>query len=246
MSLISLGMRSAALRAAFGVPAERAMISAATAMPQPYPTMSDGSDDRDDGPVRPTNVPLNAASSFDLVLRANRGERQALDALMARYLPRLQRWAHGRLPPAARGALQTHDLVHETLTDVIEHLPSFEPRHEGAFQGYVRTTLWNKIRDLARHHSRTGPHEPLPPDLAAEEWSPLDLAVGRETLDRYEAALERLRPNDKALIVARIEMRLPYPEMAAMFEKPSVAAVHMAVSRALVKLAKEMAHERKR
>jgi hypothetical protein len=34
-----------------------------------------------------------------------------------------------------------------------------------------------------------------------------------------EGALERLRPEDKALIVARIEMGLPYPEIAAMFGK---------------------------
>jgi RNA polymerase sigma-70 factor (ECF subfamily) len=208
--------------------------------------MSDGAHNRESGPVSSTDASLSATSSFDLVLRANRGERQALNTLMARYLPRLQRWAHGRLPPAARSALQTQDLVQETLKDVIEHLPSFEPRHEGAFQGYVRTTLWNKIRDLARQHSRRGPSVQLDPDLPAKDWSPLDLAVGRETLDRYEAALECLRPDDKALIVARIEMGLPYPEMAAMFEKPSVAAVHMAVSRALVKLAEEMAHERKR
>lgn len=222
------------------------MMSAATAPVELRFPMSDGAHNRHGASAPSTTDSLSATSSFDLVLRANRGEAQALDALLARYLPRLQRWAHGRLPPAARGALQTHDLVQDTLLHVIERLPSFNPRHEGAFQGYVRTTLWNRIRDLARHHSRTGPAVPLDTDIAAEDWSPLDLAVGRETLDRYEAALERLRPEDKALIVARIEMGLPYPEIAAMFEKPSVAAVHMAVSRALVKLAEEMAHERKR
>jgi RNA polymerase sigma-70 factor (ECF subfamily) len=208
--------------------------------------MSDGAPNRAAGPAPSTTESLSATSSFDLVLRANRGEAQALEALMARYLPRLQRWALGRLPAAARSALQTQDLVQDTLMHVIQRLPSFNPRHEGAFQGYVRTTLWNRIRDLARQHSRRGPAVPIDADVPADDWSPLDLAVGRETLDRYEAALDRLRPDDKALIVARIEMALPYPEMAAMFEKPSVAAVHMAVSRALVKLAEEMAHERKR
>jgi len=153
---------------------------------------------------------------------------------------------YGMAVRLTRDTDRAQDLVQDTLMHVIERLPSFNPRHEGAFQGYVRTTLWNRIRDLARHHSRTGPAVPLDTDIAAEDWSPLDLAVGRETLDRYEAALERLRPDDKALIVARIEMGLPYQEIAAMFEKPSVAAVHMAVSRALVKLAEEMAHERKR
>jgi RNA polymerase sigma-70 factor, ECF subfamily len=222
------------------------MIAASTARLQSRPAMTDEEHDRDT-PAPPDSAPLSATSSFDLVLRANRGEAQALEALIARYLPRLQRWAHGRLPPAARGALQTQDLVQDTLMHVVERLPSFNPRHEGAFQGYVRTALWNRIRDLARHQQRTGgPSVPLDPDIAAADWSPLDLAVGRETLDRYEAALERLRPDDKALIVARIELGLPFAEIAEMFDKPSVAAVHMALSRALVKLAEEMAHERKR
>lgn len=189
---------------------------------------------------------VGAASSFDLVLRSNAGDRAALEALCERYTPRLQRWAHGRIPPAARGALQTHDLVQDTLIRVIERLPSFNPRHEGAFQAYVRTALWNRIRDIARQYQRTGGQDPLDPELAGKEDSPLDVAIGHETLERYEAALDRLRPEEKELIIARIEMGLPHAEIAAMFEKPSVAAVHMAVSRALVRLAEEMAHERKR
>ena len=207
--------------------------------------MSDGAHDRHGGTVPATDA-SSATSSFDLVLRANSGDGPALDALLARYLPRLQRWAHGRLPPAARGALQTQDLVQDTLMKVIERLPSFNPRHEGAFQGYVRTALLNRVRDLARQHQRRGPSVPLESDLAGEECSPLELAVGQQTLERYEAALDRLRPDDKALIVARIELDLPYAEIAAMFEKPSVAAAQVALSRALVKLAEEMAHERQR
>ncbi len=53
----------------------------------------------------------------------------------------------------ARGALQTEDLVQDTLTHVLGHLTAFNPRHEGAFQGYVRTALWNRIRDIARRKS---------------------------------------------------------------------------------------------
>ncbi len=221
-------------------------MSAATALFEPRHPMSDGAHDRDGGPVPSAGESHGATSSFDLVVRANRGEGPALDALLARYLPRMQRWAHGRLPPAARGALQTQDLVQDTLMHVLERLPSFNPRHEGAFQGYVRTALLNRVRDLARQYQRRGPAVPLDDDLAGEEHSPLDLAVGRQMLDRYETALDRLRPDDKALIVARIELGLPFAEIAAMFEKPSVAAAHVALSRALVKLAEEMAHERQR
>ena len=112
--------------------------------------------------------------------------------------------------------------------------------------GVCPDSLWNRIRDIARQYQRTGPPDPLDTDMAGKEDSPLDLAIGHETLERYEAALERLRPEEKELIIARIEMGLPHAEIAVMFDKPSVAAVHMALSRALVRLAEEMAHERKR
>jgi RNA polymerase sigma-70 factor, ECF subfamily len=196
--------------------------------------------------VKAKNTSSDAATSLELVLRASAGDQTAYTELYARYKPRLQRWAHNRLPLGTRGALQTEDLVQDTLTRVFEHLGTFNPRHEGAFQGYVRTTLLNRIRDLARRHKRRGTPDPLSSGIVALEPSPLDEAIGSETLARYDAALERLRPEERELIIARIEMGLPYPEIAIMFEKPSVPAVHMAVSRALIKLAEEMAHERKR
>jgi hypothetical protein len=37
-------------------------------------------------------------SSLTLLERAQAGDRAALDLLVARYLPRLQSWASGRLP----------------------------------------------------------------------------------------------------------------------------------------------------
>jgi len=210
------------------------------------PWMDETTPDDSVTPVATVSSSTSAASSFDLVQRANAGDQEALDTLFARYLPRLQRWAHGRVPPAARNALQSHDLVQDTLVRVLEGLPSFKPRHEGAFQGYVRTVLWNRIRDIARQYQRVGAPGILDSDLAGHEPSPFELAKARETSDRYETALERLREEERELIIARIEMGLPHAEIAAMFNKPSVAAVHMAVSRALVRLAEEMAYERKR
>src|SRR5687767_3598084 len=65
---------------------------------------------------------MENASEATLVLiaRARDGDADALNDLCARYLPRLQRWAHGRLPSGARGAIDTHDLVQETLTHVVQ------------------------------------------------------------------------------------------------------------------------------
>jgi RNA polymerase sigma-70 factor, ECF subfamily len=188
----------------------------------------------------------HAVSSIDLVVRAQAGDAAALDDLCARYLPKLHRWAHGRLPASARGALDTHDLVQETLTHVVRNLDHFEPRHEGAFQGYVRQALLNRIRDLARRGQRRGIPEVLDSTETAADPSPLEEAIGQEALARYEAALAQLRSEDREAIVARIELGLTYPEVMTALGKTSIPATHMAVSRALVRLAEGMAHERKR
>ena len=187
-----------------------------------------------------------ALTSFELVQRARAGDADALNDLWARYLPRLTRWAHGRLPASARGALDTHDLVQDTLTNVVQRLDKFEPRHEGAFQGYLRQALLNRIRDEARRGVRRGPAEPLESVHPTSDPSPLEEAIGQEALERYEAALNRLRPDDREAIIARIELGLPYPEVAAALGKPSIPATHMAVSRALVRLAQEMARDTSR
>jgi RNA polymerase sigma factor (sigma-70 family) len=185
-----------------------------------------------------------AESSFDLVQRAKGGDADAAGQLCARYLPRLRRWAHRRLPESVRNGLETNDLVQDTLTQVLQQLPSFEPRHEGAFQGYVRQTLLNRIRDEARRGRRRGTPEVLDTAVASGESSPLEEAIGQETLERFEAALARLRPADREAIIARIELRLPYPEIAACLGKSSVNAAYVAVNRAIVRLAAEMAHGR--
>jgi RNA polymerase sigma factor (sigma-70 family) len=189
---------------------------------------------------------VSAVTSFELVIRAKAGDRAALEVLFTRYLTRLQRWAHGRLPPGARHALQTYDLVQDTLKSAFEHLPNFSPRHEGAFQGYVRTILRNRLNDILRQYQRRGTPEPLDAALPGHETSPFELAAFAETLARYDAALDRLRPEEKELIVARVELCLSHAEIAEQFGKPTAGAANMAVSRALIRLAQEMADDRQR
>jgi RNA polymerase sigma factor (sigma-70 family) len=185
--------------------------------------------------------PNDAETTFELVRRAHDGDAAACDELCARYLPRLRRWAHGRLPPWARGSLDTQDLVQDTFIQVLRHIHEFNPRHEGAFHGYLRTTLLNKIRDEIRHSRRQPPAGELPIDEPASDPSPLEEAIGSEAVERYESALGRLRPEDSVAIILRIEMGYSYAEIAAAMEKPSIPAANMAVNRALVKLAQEMA-----
>src|SRR5437867_6993211 len=72
-------------------------------------------------------APADASTTFALVRRAHDGDTTALDELCARYLPRLERWAHGRLPVWARGSVETHDLVQDTFIQVLRRLHDFVP-----------------------------------------------------------------------------------------------------------------------
>ena len=188
-----------------------------------------------------TNTP--AESSVHLLDRARGGDAAALDALLARHLPRLRRWATGRLPRWARDIADTQDLVQETLLQTFKRIDRFEPRGEGALGAYLRQAVLNRIRDEYRRAGRRPAPAELdsqaPDDVAA---SPLDRAIGEETVQRYEAALERLRGEDREAIIARIEMGLTYEELAKLLEKPTANAARMAVERALVRLAAEMGH----
>lgn len=180
------------------------------------------------------------ASSMTLLRRAQSGDDDALNDLCARYLPRLERWARGRLPAWARTALDTQDLVQLTITQVARNLRSFEPRHEGAFQAYVRRALLNQVRDEIRRARRHAPPDVLESDRPSLEPSPLELAVGQELLDRYDAALERLKESDREAIVVRVEMGLNWTQVADALGKNSPEAAQMTVRRALLRLAKEM------
>ena len=196
-------------------------------------------------PVSPgKNVPDHgsAEASFALLLRAKGGDEQAREALFARYLPRVRRWAHGRLPAYSRSLLNTDDLAQEVLCRAIISLETFEPRHEGAFQGFLRQVMMNRVRDEVRGaRRRPAGDELIEDDHIAEDPSPMELAIGQEALERYEAALQRLKPQERELIVARCELDFSNEEIATLFDKPTPSAARVAVGRALARLAEEMA-----
>jgi RNA polymerase sigma factor (sigma-70 family) len=181
------------------------------------------------------------ATTADLLQRAKLGDEDARNELFARYLPSLRRWARGRLPRWTRDLRDTEDVVQETLLQTLKNISAFEPRHEGALQAYLRQALMNRVRDEVRRVARRGFTEEIVDDRHVDERpSPLDEAIGREALDRYEAALARLRPAERELVIARVELGQSYQQIAAAHAKASADAARMAVSRALLRLAEEM------
>jgi RNA polymerase sigma-70 factor (ECF subfamily) len=190
-------------------------------------------------PTEPTGA--NLATTVDLLARARAGDRSALEALFARYGPELTRFARGRLPRWARDMAETVDLVQETLFQTFKQIGNFEWRGEGALRAYMRQALMNRIRDELRRAGRRPAAVPISEHSPDEAPSPLELAIGREGVEKYEAALGRLKDDDREAIIARVEMGLSYDEIAEATGRSTPNAARMAVVRALLRLSEEMA-----
>ena len=189
---------------------------------------------------RPPLPDTSATASLVLLERVRAGDTSALNRLMDRYLPRLSRWASGRLPGWARDVSDTDDLVQDTLIRSVANLSNFEARGAGALQAYLRGAVLNRIRDEIRRRQRIPAPDPLDSTIPSQGRSPLESAIGSETLEKYDRALERLDAETREAVIARIEMGCSYAEVAELMGKPSADAARMTVSRALVRLAEEM------
>ncbi|MFQ5599305.1 MAG: protein kinase [Candidatus Krumholzibacteriia bacterium] len=178
---------------------------------------------------------FDGQSSLELLRRAQGGDREALLCLCSRYQSAFRRWADGRVPHSMRERLDTDDLLQQVLFGAFSQI---EPQREGELWEYLRQELLNRIRQ----ELRSTPPQPVPAGDSNVDSSacPQEEIVGREALQRYEAALAKLQPEERQAIVTRIEMGCTYEQVATSLERPSPGAARMAVCRALVRLASEM------
>jgi RNA polymerase sigma-70 factor (ECF subfamily) len=178
--------------------------------------------------------------SRELLRRAQAGDSQAMSRLFSRYLPPLVHFAHRRVPPWARNAMDTGDLVQETILHAFRRLKFFELRQDGALLGYLRRSLLNRIRDQFRHAARHPPNLELSEGTEDPGASPLEHAISAEEHARYRAGLARLRPADREAVIGRIELGYSYEQLALVLRKPTAEAARLAVRRALTRLGEQM------
>jgi RNA polymerase sigma factor (sigma-70 family) len=185
----------------------------------------------------PRSVPVDAGdATSELVMKAKDGDDAAVDALLRRQLPPLTRWARGRLPADARSQFDTCDLIQDAAFRAIGRLGTFEPRHAGSLQAYLRQAVMNRVRDEVRRARRRPPPLQLDENQASIGTSPLETIIQREAQHRYGKALLRLRPGDRRLILARAQLGWSFEDMAQRFGLPSAAAARMATTRATQRL----------
>ena len=80
---------------------------------------------------------------------------------------------------------------------------------------YLKSGVRNRIVDEIRKVSKRPALRETLSGIEAPEASPVDLALGRETVQRYRKALHELKPAERDAVIARVEMGCSYAEIAS-------------------------------
>jgi RNA polymerase sigma-70 factor (ECF subfamily) len=192
--------------------------------------------------VQPTAAPprltsqngYGKLSDVELVRRATSGDKRALDVLVERHSPRVNRLAAQIL-----GDLEeARDAAQESLVKLCTRLRQF--RGEAQFATWLHRLVVNTCRDrLARQRVRRT--EPLPLDdrPAGDEFDPSRAALLTDLRRDLADALGRLSPTQRLALVLRDSAGLSYEEISRVASIPVGTAkcyVHRARARLKVRL----------
>ncbi len=191
------------------------------------------------GPASSSSSQTLRNTSRYLFARVRLGDASALNLLVSRYLPRLRRWAHGRLARWARSGIGTSDLLQDAVLRSLPKISTFDPRGERALGAFLEKVVQNRIRDEYRKVGRKPIPRGLSDTMIDPRPSPLDRVLSAEQEHRYRAALAVLSPGDRELIVAHLELDYTHEQLAIMTNR-STNAARMALQRATRRLVERM------
>jgi RNA polymerase sigma-70 factor (ECF subfamily) len=196
-------------------------------------------DANEGGESRALSGTPTGSTSLQLLRRARAGDRAALEELFERLGTSLRRWGRGRLPRWARARADTGDIVQDALAHALGRLQYFEPRQRQALRAYLRRAVMSRIRDEVRWAARRERVDIDDVDLT-DPVSLFDHAADQENVGRYRAALARLDPAEREVLVARLELGYSYEQVALATGRPTPDAARVAIRRALLRLAAEI------
>lgn len=196
--------------------------------------------------------------TVDLVHKAQAGDSSALDALIERYLPRIEKRVRSKMRRRNIGYLESSDVVQEVLLSTIQGIQTFEHKSERAFEKWVSKILVRQIqqdvryfrtakRDLSAEHPSGAPSQSRP------DWSPPSPQQGPATKAEYQELVElatecksRLTTRQKEILERR-DLLEDWDSIATELNFPSIQAARTFHSKAKSALMNEIkkSHDRK-
>ena len=201
--------------------------------------------------VRESSVPPEWASvSKGAVERFRAGDPSALEVLFEQHMPALLAFSRVRLGPMLAAHESAHDVVQSAFREVIEGAPRFMYGGEAAFRAWLYTHVSRKIADRAEYwgaQRRDAAREQRIDDGVLELVrrtlsTPSEGAVGREALEKLDAAFAQLPDDHREVILLARVAGLSRAEIAEATGR-SEASIRNLLPRALARLADLMLDE---
>jgi len=173
--------------------------------------------------------PLRDAWLSRLVVRSQRGDREAFRELYRALYPPVSRYLRRRVTNAA----DAEELENQVFFRLLESLGRLESRR-GSVLAYALSMARNALVDEARRRAGMVPEEAAVavPDMRA---GPLERLMGEEDTERVKAELARLPTETRELLMLRFADGLRFAEVAQVLGL-SEAAVRQRTSRAVREL----------
>lgn len=169
-----------------------------------------------------------------------------LDAIVARYLPRLHAYVRLNMGESLRAREASLDVVQSICREVLEERGAFAYQGEGQLISWLLTAATNKLRERARSLgrqkrdvARETPQDQVDPSVYGGLTTPSQDAARREEIEALENALGRLSDDHREVIVLARIVELPHAEIARRMNRSETATRNL-LGRALMKLAAEM------
>lgn len=186
-------------------------------------------------------------TSFELIQRAQAGDGDALNELMARHLPGLRAFVRARTGPMLRAVESQSDLVQTVCREALRGIHDYEWRGEASFRNWLFTVAVHRLRDKRDYHgaARRDPAREVRKDGTDAEsladvyrtiCGPSQDAIANEFVAQFEAGLDKLREEHRELIVLSKVVGLSTAEIAEQLGKTE-GSVRAMLNRALARLA---------
>ena len=183
----------------------------------------------------------------ELYERAQGGDPAALEQLLERYLPQLHAFVRLRLNAVVRARESSMDVVQSVCRELLGSRESYEFRGEDRFRAWLFTSALRKILEKQRFHKfakRDLKRElPVPTEdeaaIAVTMLTPSLNAIGKETAQKLEEALDALSPEHREVITLARVVRLPHKVIAEVMGR-SEESVRQLLVRAVLRLTMEL------
>jgi RNA polymerase sigma-70 factor (ECF subfamily) len=180
---------------------------------------------------------FDPADTEDLLQRAQAGEGNAVNTLLARHLPYLHKIAALRLDARLRSRLDPSDVVQDVQLEAVRRLEGYLRQRPMPFRLWLRKLICDRVLMLHRYHfgaaRRSVTREAELPDhsslllaqrLFGQGSTPSRRCAKEELITRVRHAVARLPETDREIILMRTIEGLAFEEVALLLGVESAVA----------------------